>query len=345
MIKIPPYRSLQKLICFTILFVTSHLHSQVIQEFLIEKSETKTLLKERGLKGKVKTLKTCFFTIENTPKQQNIKKLLNPNIYGLYETFNTSGRLTKKVQLYPPVYFPMDTIGGDSLIYNSKGKLEKSFYTNSFDDHFIRTFNDKEDKISDEKESKKDENSSGNLNDYYSYKYNTAGQKTEAIAYSFYGSQRDKKKTGIRSYYKYDIKNRLIEEMRYGELLTFMIEPKETPLKFSYKYDLNGNLIEETCFYKTLAYKANYNYDAKDVLTKQVLIEKGKTDSAILKDGLISQRTIINKNNYLEKRIYKYEFDANGNWIKLNISTTVSENGKKPTKQETLVTKEITYYE
>lgn len=339
---IPQYRLLQILIVFTIL-VSTHLHSQVIQEFLIEKPETKTQLKERGLKGKVRTVKTCFFTIESTTKQQNIKRLLNPNIYGLYETFNTSGRLTKKVNLNPPVYFPMDTIGGDSLVYNSKGKLEKSFYTSAVGFRFIKTFNDKEDQISKE-EVKKKEDSYPN-NDYYSYKYNAVGKKTEAIAYSFYGSQMDKKKIGTRSYYKYDPKKRLIEEKRYGEILSFLIEPKEIPLVFSYKYDLKDNIIEESCFYKTMAYKANYIYDSKNDLTKQVLIENTKTDTALFKDGQISQRTVTNKNNYVENRVYKYEYDANGNWIKLNILTTFSENGKKTTKQETLITKEITYYE
>lgn len=343
MIKNTLYSSFPKLIILAIFLASNHLNSQVIQEFLIEKPESKTQLKERRLKGKIKTIKTCFFTIESTPKQQNIKKLLNPNIYGLYETFNTSGRLTKKVNLQPPVYFPMDTIGGDSLVYNIKGKLEKSFYTSAVGYHFVKTFNDKEDQISQE-EIKKQEDSYPS-NDYYSYKYNAAGKKTEAIAYSFYGSQMDKKKIETRSYYKYDPKNRLIEEKRYGEILGFLIEPKEIPLKFSYKYDLKDNIIEESCFYKTLAYKVNYNYDSKNALTKQVLIENAKTDTGAFKDGQISQRTITNKNNYVENRVYKYEYDANGNWIKLNISATFSEKGKKPTKQETLITKEITYYE
>lgn len=343
MIKKTLHCSFQKLIILIVFLISGHLNSQIIQEFLIEKPESKTQLKERGLKGKVKTIKTCFFTIENTPKQQNIKRLLNPNIYGLYETFNSSGRLTKKVNLYPPAYFPMDTIGGDSLVYNSKGKLEKSFYTSAIGVDFVKIFNDKEDQISLE-EIKKDEDPF-NSNDYYSYKYNAAGKKTEAIKYSFYGPKMDKKKIGTRSYFKYDPKNRVIEEAKYGELLSFLITPKEIPIKYSYKYDLKDNLIEESCFYKTLTYKANYNYDPKNVLVKQVLAEGPKTDSAILKDGQISQRTITNRNNYVENRIYKYEYDTNGNWIKLNISTTFSEKGKKQTKQETLITKEITYYE
>ncbi|SEO52738.1 hypothetical protein SAMN05444671_3689 [Flavobacterium sp. CF108] len=343
MIKKSLYNCFQKQIILIVFLISGHLNSQIVQEFLIEKSESKTQLKERGLKGKVKTIKTCFFTIENTPKQQNIKRLLNPNIYGLYETFNPLGRLTKKVQLYPPVYFPMDTIGGDSLVYNDKGKLEKSFYTSSMGVHFIKKFNDKEDKISQEEIQKEED--SYLSNDYWSYKYNAAGKKTEAVTYSFYGPKMDKKKIGTRSYFKYDTKNRVIEEAKYGELLSFLITPKEIPVKYSYKYDLKDNLIEESCFYKTLAYKANYNYDPKNVLIKQVLVEGPKTDSAILKDGQISQRTITNRNNYIENRVYKYEYDTNGNWIKLNISTTFSENGKKQTKQETLITKEITYYE
>ncbi|MDQ6529516.1 hypothetical protein [Flavobacterium sp. LHD-85] len=344
MIKKPQHSSFQKLILFVIFLVSAHMNAQVIQEFLIEKPESKTQLKERNLNGKVRTIKTCFFTIENTPKQQNIKKLLNPNIYGLYETFNASGRLTKKINLHPPVYFPIDTIGGDSLVYNNKGKLEKSFYTSAIGVDFIKKFNDKEDKISQE-EIKKDEDTYFGANNYYSYKYNTAGYKIEAIEYSSDDNKKDPKKAKVRSYYKYDAKNRLIEESRYGELLSFLIEPKETPLTFSYKYDLKDNLIEENCFYKDPVYKATYNYDSNNILIKQIYTEKGKTDTALLKNGLISQRTVTNKNNYIESRVYKYEFDATGNWIKLNISTTISENGKKTIKKETLVTKEITYYE
>lgn len=343
MLKKTRYSSVQKLIAFTVFFTGINLHAQIVQEFMIEKPEMKTTLSERKLKGKVKTLKTCFFTIENTSKQQNIKRLLNPNLYGMYETFNSHGRLTKNIKLHPPVYFPMDTIGGDSLVYNNKGKLEKSFYTNGFGTHFVKTFNDKEDQLSRE-EINKDKDSHMS-NDYFSYKYNSAGKKTEAQKYSFYGSQMDKKKIDTRAYFKYDPKNRLIEEIRYGEVLSMFINPKEIPLKFSYKYDLNDNIIEESCFYKKLAYKAAYTYDAKNVLIKQVLIEGPKTDSAILKDGRISQRTVTNRNNYVENRIYKYEYDTTGNWIKLNISTTFSENGQKRTKQETLVTQEITYYE
>jgi len=335
----------KSLTIIAIFLLSGHLYSQVIQEFLIEKPESKTQLKERRLKGKVKTIKTCFFKIESTTKQQNIKRLLNPNIYGLYETFNTSGRLTKKVNLNPPVYFPMDTIGGDSLVYNNKGKLEKNFYTNAAGKNFIKTFNDNEDIISQKEIKEDDDDKNSSLTNYYSYKYNAAGKKTEAIKYSYYGSQKNKKIIDTRSIYQYDDKGRLIEELRYGELLDFMVQKVEVPIKFSYIYDLNDNIIEESCFYKTLAYKANYNYDTKNVLIKQVLIEKAKIDTAILKDGVISQRTITNRNNYLENRIYKYEYDSKGNWIKLNILATVSENEKKQTRQETLITKEITYYE
>lgn len=88
--------------------------------------------------------------------------------------------------------------------------------------------------------------------------------------------------------YKYNSKGYLIEELcydAYGQLQS----------KFTYEYDIHGNEITWIFHDDLLLSKITYQYDNGNIVRENVY----STDGILLED-----------------RIFKYEFDSLGNWVK-----------------------------
>ncbi len=126
----------------------------------------------------------------------------------------------------------------------------------------------------------------------YTRVFDSKGRVVELINYETSDSIRNK------FTFKYDEKSNLSEKLMYSPDGTLNA-------RYTYKYDINGNLIEDDILLmpESKSFKRNtYKYDDRKSLTEKKFFDVGELDYTLS---------------------YQYEYDSNGNWIKV----TYSENG------------------
>jgi hypothetical protein len=207
------------------------------------------------------------------------------------------------------------------------------------------------------------------------YAYNAQGDLTETLSYSPDGSLSE------RTVYTYDAKGNLMETVSYApdgssHRKTVYIYNAQGQLteqitcdaagcfdKGTYTYDPYGNLVEERFYYPdSAAIKLHiaHTYDAQG---RRIQTERGpahlglgieKTVETYDANGNILELTTY----YTEKvgdeedrpipppakRVYTYEFDTHGNWIKQTQTLCTAETGEPVCEPFMVTYRTITYY-
>ena len=194
--------------------------------------------------------------------------------------------------------------------YDARGKMtEKTQYESdgSIDEKWVYTYNDKGHMTEDTHYTGK-----GSLCKKWVYAYDEGGSVIEASKYDKNGSLKDK------WVYAHDNKGNVTEKIQYDDYGRF-------DEKTIYAYDKEENLIERT------------EYDNDNDGDKWIYVHDDK--------GNVTDKTMYDKNGSLkDKRVYAYEFDAAGNWIKKNISKRVDRFGESDLEPSLVICRAITYY-
>lgn len=202
----------------------------------------------------------------------------------------------------------------------------------------------------------------GNMTEEYSnsslpskteYSYDERGNRIEGRNYSTVlglGWSSNYFELSLISLYKHDNTGSLIEEIAYS--------PDGKPFwTYQYTYDDKGNLIERywaDVDMEYIAYLDKYTYDnegnmvtnlSEDKINKYAskyykytYDEKGNKTTELIHYVFDIER----KND--ELRAFSYEYDDNGNWIKMITSKEVTKFGKKTYEPWNITIREITYY-
>jgi YD repeat-containing protein len=267
----------------------------------------KTSLEKVGLKGKVKSIRAIEYDV----------------------VFNRFGNIMKgSIKSYGTNYL---------WKYNEKGNMiEYHLFLDKYIYKYIYKY-DKNDNLIEENEYNLD----GSLDSKNTYKYDDKGNLVEKNEYDADGNLDDKDTYK----YKYDDKGNLIEK----------IHDNTDVGKYTYKYDYKGNIIEENQYYSdgNLYLKSIYNdkgnmieedcYFSYNTYTRDNKGNEIKNDSGITykatykyndKGNMIEMNKYYpyggcwgtkydNKGNGTSgsfsnwEYTYKYEYDEQGNWIKM----------------------------
>lgn len=224
--------------------------------------------------------------------------------------------------------------------YDDKGNVtEEKISTNANTVGKTTTYNYKYDQKGNMKESIEHSD-----NQYKMSKYDGNGNKTELTIdrigfgeddeiqalnrnqkiiyrYDEKGNQTETKNGGNTTLFVYDEKGNCTEQNYYDGALNLVH-------KYTYMYDDKGNVTEENYCEEDhkLVHKYTFKYDAKGNVTEYNFYnEDGELDymSTFNYDeigDLIEESTYGAEGCYLEgNRIFKYEYDKYGNWIKMTI--------------------------
>lgn len=121
--------------------------------------------------------------------------------------------------------------------------------------------------------------------------------------------------------------------------------------KFEFKYDEKKRLTEKTWLHSNgnvwLRYVYKYTGNQREELVYSADGTLNQQYSTVLDDkGNKIEQTIYETRDgsILSKQSYKYEFDANGNWIKRTALKVVSKDGRESLEPDNVYYRMITYY-
>jgi len=197
--------------------------AQDIRPFLVENHSDTDDLDKRLLKGKVKSVKTLYFDgtwNAETKSYDNLDHLYNAP-KGVYEAFDSIGRLTEYAYISLPAYVPISNKDKTRLVYKS-GKLSKKIIgnvTQEFNEHgdmvsYIDYSGEKQDIKLKYASGKKTEEYNSALDEKIIYRYNTAGKLASTEVYggmaTLMAVPSPQTNKPARQFYTYDVQNRLL---------------------------------------------------------------------------------------------------------------------------------------
>src|SRR5579863_914079 len=158
----------------------------------------------------------------------------------------------------------------------------------------------------------------------FSWVYTVDAAKNRIEENRFYA---EKKGLFSRSTYLYDESGNLIEETRYHVDST-------NDFKWTYRYDAAGNKVEETFF---VVNTKGLSGAGKSVIDSKTIF---RYDS---KGSLIEETRFDPSGSVRSKKLYTYEFDQAGNWVKQIARELAASSGSLPEPTE-VTYRVITYY-
>ncbi len=131
---------------------------------------------------------------------------------------------------------------------------------------------------------------------------------------------------------------------------TAKLDPRFTN-RFKYDYDLIGRLAESSMYGNDGSLRVRYTYKYTDGQKEEVAYDgDGKVLSKYIytvdDKGIETAREAydIKDAKVTERASYKYEFDAQGNWIKRTTLIAVTKDGKTDMVERSVNYRTITYF-
>jgi hypothetical protein len=315
-----------------LLFAVSKISAQDFSSVFYENHSETEGLKERNLKGKIKTIRTIYFMADDDPETVGRETLLKQPFEGFFEAFDQNGRLIAIAKTSGPVYIPVDEAAKTHLLYHENGALAKITRTDN-----VEIYNQQGDIVEDIRY----DFDSVPIVDKYTYQYNASGKKLVQ-------TKLDYRKSESITKFRYDVRGNLIE-IESDATLASKMSMQGKPSKMIYGYDLQNRIVSRrienprSLFFGS-ADNLAHTY-GKNGLLQTHLDNSSEKITIDWNDGRIIKKTTLAGGVTLIAD-YRYENDLAGNWVKLVITETIYRQGTKPTvREKTIVAKEIKYYE